>query len=76
MSELLEQLINEQNAFNETKALHFGTEQELEEIKKKKSMEWRLANLEEEVEKLKPVKSDMILVPTKAQIKRFAKRFR
>lgn len=73
--ELLEFLTNAQE-IERTKALHFGTQQELEEIKNQKSVEQRLAKLEEDFENLKPVESDMILIPTKAQIKRFAKRFR
>lgn len=58
--------------FANTKAIHFGTEEELEEVKKQKSAEWRLKKLEEEVESLKPVKSSMILIPTDAQIKRYS----
>jgi hypothetical protein len=74
VEELVDFLRNAQE-LERTKAVHFGTEHELEEVREKKSVEWRLAKLEEEFEKMNPVKSNMILIPTAAQIKRYAKRF-
>jgi hypothetical protein len=75
-SEFFEKMVNQSiEEWDQTRAIHFGTEQELEEIKEKKSIEQRVFKLEQAVEDLKPVESDMILIPTKAQIKRFAKRF-
>ena len=55
------------------KAFHVGTEQEIKKVQEQKSVEWRLSQLEDEVESLKPVKSLSILIPTDAQIKQYSK---
>jgi len=62
------------NFMDETRAIHFGTEGELQEIKDRATVEQRLEKLEREFENSKPLKSDLILIPTKKQIKHFIKR--
>jgi hypothetical protein len=57
----------------EYKAFHFGTKQELEEIKGKKALQVQIDELKEEVEQLKPLKSDHVILPTQDDIKRYAK---
>ena len=55
------------------RSFHVGTEEEIKKVQEQKSVEWRLSQLEDEVESLKPVESSMILIPTDAQIKRYSK---
>lgn len=56
----------------EYKAFHFGTREELEEIKEKKELQQQIDYLKEEVENMKSRPSGIIL-PTYEDIKRFAK---
>lgn len=55
-----------------TKAIHFGTPEELEEIRKRKPFEERLSALEDEAEKRKGNESEYIVLPTPEEIKKYA----
>jgi len=74
-NDLLEQFIDNPFELARTRAIHFGTVEELEAVKEKRSIEDRLKSLENDVFKMKPTESEMILIPTRAQIKWFSKKF-
>lgn len=60
--------------FEDVRAFHFGTENELEEIKKKKSLEQQVKELKGDVEKLKSEKknrSEYFVFPTAEEIKKY-----
>lgn len=62
---------------NPAKALFVGTEEELEEIKGEKTLGFRVGELEEMMETLKPEKeSESILKPTKEQIEHVMNEFK
>ncbi len=71
---LLKKMFDEK-MMEQTKALHFGTEAELKELKDKGSVYKRLDELEEKLEDMKPVKTSL-LIPTEAQINKYAKKFK
>ena len=60
--------------YETVKSFHFGTEDELNEIKERKSLERRFDDLEGEVEKLKTgeKRSEYVVFPTPEEIKKFA----
>lgn len=60
--------------FENVRAFHFGTESELKEIKKKKSLEQQVKELKGDVEKLKSEKgnrSEYFVFPTPGEIKEY-----
>ncbi len=71
---LLKKMFEDKLEMLTTKALHFGTKEELEDIKNQKDVYHRLEVLEEQVETLKPVKSSL-LIPTEEQIEKYSKKY-
>ena len=69
VSKLLDHL--RQEDLSKVKAIHFGTIDELEEIKKKKSIENRVGELEDQFKSITQKKSDFIIEPTREEIKQF-----
>ena len=70
-SEFMKLFKNEDEMAN-TKAIHFGTPEELDEVRKKKPFEDRLSALEDEAEKRKGNESEYFVFPTPEEIKKYA----
>ena len=72
LSEFFEEMTNPEKDWSKVKSLHFGTPEELEEIKTEKLVGDRLDILEDQMKELldKP-ESNFIIEPTKEEIKQF-----
>ncbi len=74
--DLFNKLMNDSMELARTRAIHFGTEQELEQVKAKKSLDVKLERLDKRVKKLenlRPNMSDFIEILTPEQIAHFSK---
>ena len=68
LKEVLERFQDEIATNIDIKALHVGTLHQLEEVKKKKSMEDQISNLEKRVKQLEPIVTEKIIIPTTQEV--------
>ena len=63
----------EDEFFKTVKATHFGTFEELEEVKEKADMQTQIDRLEERLEEIDKPKSNYIILPSHEDVMRFTK---
>ena len=66
VNDLLERFLSDEDEPN-IRALHFGTKEELEQRKKKRSLEERLSELERKVAAQEKPQSSLLHLPTEAE---------
>jgi len=72
--EYMETIMNQEKVFQENVAsFHFGTEEELEEVKEKAKIQDRMDKIELEMQDMKPLKSNIIHIPTQEELMQFTR---